>query len=216
MELCGDIGELVELRPGGDARLAIDVPIGLPSTAGPRRCDLEARSILKRVGRASSVFAPPARYMLDAADYAAVRALVEEERNRNPAAQGVSAQSAAIAPRVKQVDTWVRAHPGCHDWLVECHPELSWYVLSGGKPLLDKRSGSGLVRRLQLLRDLFPDAEERIAAAPWTGRQATLSDLLDAYAALSTAVRFARGPGEYEELGGGELDSEGVPMRMVM
>jgi predicted RNase H-like nuclease len=216
VELCGDIGELVELRPGGDARLAIDVPIGLPSTAGPRRCDLEARSILKRVGRASSVFAPPARYMLDAADYAAVRALVEEERNRNPAAQGVSAQSAAIAPRIKQVDTWVRAHPGCHDWLVECHPELSWYVLSGGKPLLDKRSGSGLVRRLQLLRDLFPDAEERIAAAPWTGRQATLSDLLDAYAALSTAVRFARGPGEYEELGGGELDSEGVPMRMVM
>jgi predicted RNase H-like nuclease len=218
VELCASIHEVAELRAGsgGAAKLAIDIPIGLPSTAGPRPCDLAARDILKQVGRASSVFVPPARYMLDAADdYTAIRALVEEERKLNPAARSISSQSAAIAPRIKQVDTWVRAHPECHDWLVECHPELSWYALSGGEHLLDKRSGSGLVRRLQLLQELFPDTEERIAAAPWTGKQATLADLLDAYAALSSALAFARGPNEYEELGGDERDSENVPMRMV-
>jgi predicted RNase H-like nuclease len=219
VRLCANVAELAELREqgGGEATVAIDVPIGLPDTAGYRACDLKAREILKQVGRASSVFAPPARYMLEAAgDYSAIRALVEEERKRNPAAHGISSQSAALAPKIKQVDVWVRTRPGCHEWLVECHPELSWYALSGGERLLDKRSGSGLVRRLQLLRELFPDAEERIAAAPWPGKQAALSDLLDAYAALSSALAFARSPDEYEELGEGEPDSEGLPMRMVM
>jgi predicted RNase H-like nuclease len=219
LRLFSNITELAEAREreGERPSVAIDVPIGLPDTAGYRACDSEARILLKQVGRASSVFAPPARYMLEAAgDYPAIRALVEQERQRNPAAKGISSQSAALAPKIKEVDSWVRAHPDCHVWLVECHPELSWYALSEREGLLDKRSGSGLVRRLQLLRELFPDAEECIAASPWSGKHATLSDLLDAYAALSSALAFARGPGEYEELGECERDAEGLPMRMVM
>jgi predicted RNase H-like nuclease len=219
LQLFPDVAALAAARDeaGGEASVAIDVPIGLPDTAGYRPCDHAARDILKNVGRQSSVFAPPARYMLKAAgNYPAIRALVEEQRQHNPAAKGISSQSAALAPKIREVDSWVRAHPDCHRWLVECHPELSWYALSGGESLLDKRSGSGLVRRLQLLRDVFPDAEERTASAPWSGKQATLSDLLDAYAALNSALAFARGPDHYEELGDAERDSEGLPMRMVM
>lgn len=60
--------------------MAIEVPIGLLDSVG-FACDLAARKLLK--GKASSVFAPPARYMLDAAgDYAAIRALVELQRVR--------------------------------------------------------------------------------------------------------------------------------------
>jgi predicted RNase H-like nuclease len=219
LQLCANIDDLATLRgeAGGSASLAIDVPIGLPPTAGYRACDLKAREILKQVGRASSVFAPPARYMLEAAgDYPAIRALVEEERKRRPNAKGISSQSAAIAPKVKEVDAWVRTHRESEGWLVECHPELSWYALSAGEKLLDKRSGSGLMRRLQLVRELFPDAEKRIASFRRPGKQATLSDLLDAYAALSSALAFARGPDAYEELGDGKRDDEKLPMRMVM
>jgi hypothetical protein len=70
------------------------------------------------------------------------------------------------------------------------------------------------MQRLQLVRPEFPDAEERLATAPWTSKQAELSDLLDAYAALSTALLFARE--EQEELGDGERDSEGILMRMAL
>ncbi|MDQ3770392.1 MAG: hypothetical protein M3370_13090 [Actinomycetota bacterium] len=59
----------------------------------------------------------------------------------------------------------------------------------------------------------FP-IEERIASAPWTGKRVALSDILDAYAALTTALVCARE--EQEELGEGERDSEGIPMRMAV
>jgi predicted RNase H-like nuclease len=213
LHLCKDIQQVVDLREGApEATLAIDVPIGLPDAVSYRDCDIEAR---KRLGRrANSVFAPPARYMLAVADdYAAIRDLVAEERRWDASTKGLSAQAAAITPKIQEVDDWVRVHDGCEAWLYECHPELSWHALSGGEVLPDKRSGAGPVCRLRLLRGLFPDAEDRLAMAPWPGRQATLSDLLDAYAALSTALACARG--EHTVLGG-ERDSEGVVMRIAM
>ena len=84
-------------------------------------------------------------------------------------------------------------------------PRLSFGALNGGAPLAaDKRSTAGVMRRLTLARHEFPDAEE-LAAAKWSSKQADLSDLLDAYAALSTALRCGRG--EHHELGDGERDA---------
>jgi predicted RNase H-like nuclease len=207
-------GEIAELRggAGASAKVAIDIPIGLLDSVDYRPCDLEARRRLG--GRANSVFAPPAHHMLEAAgDYPRMRALVEAERGRNPRAKGLSAQSAALAPRIAEVDRWVREHPGCEDWLFECHPELSFCALGDGRTLPDKRSGAGVVRRLQLIRELFPDAEERLAEAPWPGRQVESADLLDAYAALSTALVCAR---REQQVLAPEQDGRGVPMRIVM
>ena len=221
--LLGDIGEIARLRADSAAPVAIDIPIGLPEAGGFRPCDVAARRLLGR--RASTVFAPPARYLLPAAgDYTAMRALVARERERTPAAKGVSAQSAGIARKVREVDEWVRAHPDSERWLFECHPELSFLALDAGRPLereasrvrarpLDgKRSPAGARRRLQLVSAVFPDAAERIAAAPQAGSQAERSDWLDAYAALAAAVSVTRG--EHATLGAGR-DAEGVPMRIV-
>lgn len=215
LNLVADVDALAALRAdaGGSAAVAIDVPIGLLDSVEFRACDVAARKLLK--ARANAVFAPPARYMLDAAgDYAAIRALVEQHRLSNPGAKSLSAQAAGIAPKVAQVDAFMREHPEVETWMWECHPEVSLLALNDGAPLpADKRSAAGLVRRLQLVREQFPDAEQRLAAAPWPGRELALSDALDAYAALSTAVVCALG--QHEELGDGERDSAGVLMRMA-
>jgi predicted RNase H-like nuclease len=209
--LLGDVGEIARLRTDSAAPVAIDIPIGLPEAGGSRPCDVAARRLLGR--RASTVFAPPARYLLPAAgDYAAMRAIVARERRSNPAAKGVSAQSAGIARKVREVDEWVRAHPDSERWLFECHPELSFLALAAGRPLDGKRSPAGARRRLQLVSAVFPDAAEQTAAAPQPGRQAERSDWLDAYAALMTAVAVTRG--EHVTLGAAR-DAEGVPMRIV-
>ena len=78
----------------------------------------------------------------------------------------------------------------------------------------DKRSTAGVMRRLALVRHKVADAEEQLAAATWSSKQAELPDLLDAYAALSTALRCGRG--EHHELGDGERDAQGVSMRMAI
>jgi predicted RNase H-like nuclease len=214
LALFADVAEIARYREeaGRSAPVAIDIPIGLLDSVAFRPCDVAARRLLKR--RASSVFAPPARYMLAAAgDYGAIRALVEQERKTTPAAKSLSAQAAGIAPKVREVDDWVRAQPDSERWLFECHPELSFRALNDGAPAASKHSAAGLTPRRRLIRAEFPDAAQRLAAAPWIGTQAGLADLLDAYAALATALACARG--DQEALGGGERDAENVLMRIV-
>jgi predicted RNase H-like nuclease len=213
--LASDINELIALRehhaPG--AAVAIDVPIGLPATTSFRACDLQARELLKE--RRNSVFTPPARHLLAAGgDYQAALTLVAEEQKTNPAAKSLSAQAAGLIPKIAQVDEWVRAHADSEAWLWECHPELSFLALNNGNSLVgDKRSAAGLTHRLQLLRAEFPDIEDQLVNFEHGGEQAELSDVLDAYAALSTAVECARG--DQEELGDGTRDDAGILMRMA-
>jgi len=60
------------------AHVAVDMPIGLPATRGPRGCDRLARARLGR--RASCVFTPPTRRQLEARDVARRISLDEAER----------------------------------------------------------------------------------------------------------------------------------------
>jgi predicted RNase H-like nuclease len=197
---------------GGRAVVTIDVPIGLLPSVDHRPCDIEARELLG--DRRNSVFAPPARYMLAFADdYDAICRLVDKERETNPAAKGLSPYAAGITPKVREIDDWVRAHRESEEWLFECHPELCFQALAEGALPGPKTSAAGLVGRLQLVRAVFSDAEDQLGAAEWPAKQVGLSDLLDAYAALASAVRCGRG--HQEELGNGERDGEGLVMRMV-
>jgi predicted RNase H-like nuclease len=211
--LIGDVGEIARVRAEAAAPVAIDMPIGLLDSVDFRPCDVAARRLLGR--RASAVFAPPARYQLAAAgDYAAIRALIADERRSNPAAKGLSAQSAGIARKIREVDEWVRAHPDSELWLFECHPELSFIALNGGAPLAaGKRSPAGARERLRLVRATFPDAEEQLATVRRPVTRAGRTDWLDAYATLHSAVAIACG--EHVVLGGGARDAEGLPMRIV-
>lgn len=214
LQLFPSIDQLTAFREaaGGTAPVTIDVPIGLLDSVDYRPCDRQARELLGK-GRRESVFAPPARYMLTAADYPAIRKLVEDERQRNPKAKGLSAQAAGIVPKVKEVDDWVRAHRASEAWLYECHPELCFQALGGGSVPPPKASAAGPVVRLRLIREVFSDAEEQLAAATWPAKQVGLTDLLDAYAALASALQCGRG--RQQELGDGERDNQKLVMRMV-
>lgn len=205
--LLRDINEIARLRAENGAPVAIDIPIGLTEAGGFRPCDVAARRLLAH--RASTVFAPPARYLLPAAgDYAAMRALVARARRTDPAARSLSAQSAGLARKIREVDEWVREHPDSERWLFECHPELSFGALKGGLTLDGKRTPRGERQRLRLVAAAYPDAEEQISR----DTRAARDDWLDAYAALATAAAISRG--EHATLGGGR-DSHGVPMRIV-
>ena len=193
---------------GAQSPVAIDIPIGLPTEVGLRACDREARELLGE--RRSSVFSPPARFLVEAADapppFPRVQALVAERGG-----PGLSRQAAGILPKVHEVDGFLRADPRRADWLFEVHPELCFRELSGGATLPPKRSAAGGLARLELVRDRFPDAPAQ-AATGEAGRRAALADLLDAYAALWTALR--RREGRARAIGTGEDPVTGVPMRM--
>lgn len=210
LALHNTFADLAAVRAGTDAVMAVDVPMGLLDAVSPRLCDKQARSLLGP--RASTVFAPPSRPLLAAATFDDARALVAELKAADPAAAGISAQAFGIVPKVREVDTWLRAHPDAQAWLYECHPELSFYALAGGL-LADKRSAHGQVSRLQHITGEFPDAGAVIAASTFRARDADLTDVLDAYAALSSALHFR--DGDFEQLGG-EPDSAGLLMRIVL
>ncbi|HXZ84220.1 MAG TPA: DUF429 domain-containing protein, partial [Myxococcota bacterium] len=80
--------------------VAVDIPVGL-SDAGPRRCDQEARALLR--GRASSVFRAPIRPMLAARSQSEASAL-----GRSLDGKGISAQSWAITGKIREVDELLR------------------------------------------------------------------------------------------------------------
>ena len=178
----------------GAAAVALDVPIGLPEH-GVRRCDVAARLALAG-GGASSVFAAPGRRVLAAATYAEARALQPS----------LSAQAFGLVPRIREVDTALRARaPQVHDRVVECHPEVVFRRLAGS-PLPRKKSAAGALQRIGLLIDA-------LGPLPRTGPvQANVDDALDALACAWTARRWALGRATVL---GDDVDALGVPMRIV-
>ena len=179
----------------GAAAVALDVPIGLPEH-GVRPCDVAARLALAG-GGASSVFAAPTRRVLAAATYADARALQPS----------LSAQAFGLVPRIREVDTALRARaPQVHDRVVECHPEVVFRRLAG-RPLPRKKSAAGVLQRLAALT-------AALGSVPTDGPvRAAVDDALDALACAWTARRWARAQAEVL---GGEVDALGVPMRIVV
>ena len=200
---------LANLRPG-DVPVAVDIPMGLLESVDLRPCDRQARELLGE--RVSTVFAPPSRPLLAAASYADGRALIAEEQATSPGAEGVSAQSFGIAPKMRQADEYVRANPDAQRWLSECHPKLSFSVLTGGKVLVPRKGVSGQTERLRLLCDRFPGVLDALRSLPDSSKKAELADALDALVRLDTALRVCAK--DYERLGG-ETDAEGLVIRMM-
>jgi predicted RNase H-like nuclease len=202
---------------GGEAPVAVDIPIGLPDTVRYRACDEVARSRLPGPRR-GSVFHPPARYMLEYATepingkppaakvvFARVQELVAERQRRLDQAAAetaaerllrLSQQGSAILLKVAEVDAFLReplpaGERGRQRWLFEVHPEMCFRAMNDGHVPPPKTTAHGQLERLDLVRREFPDAERRIRAWP-EGKRSSLLDVCDAYAALWTALRWAR------------------------
>lgn len=169
-----------------DRRLvAIDIPIGLLESyrSGGRTCDAEARA---RLGwpRGTSVFSAPARCALAAPSYAEAKLLCPMSR-----------QSFGILPKVAEVDRAMS--PALQDRVVEVHPELTFAALNGPEIAMprgsralawSKKTPEGRAERSLLLA-----AHIALGRSLFRPAGAQPDDLLDALAALITAIRVASG-----------------------
>ncbi|MEO6124053.1 MAG: DUF429 domain-containing protein [Ilumatobacteraceae bacterium] len=186
---------------GYDA-VAIDMPIGMPASTA-RQSETEARRYLSP--RGSTVFPTPVRACLQATDYLDACAISLAERGVK-----LSKQSYAILPKIAEVDRALT--PQHTSRVAEAHPECSFVVMNDERPLATKHSADGIAQRCALVRRHFG---VEASALRMHGLSATLDDVLDAYAMLWTAERFAAGIHQTLPSNGDEFDERGLPMRIV-
>jgi predicted RNase H-like nuclease len=200
VEFVADLDVVVSALEAGDLAVAgIDIPIGLPET-GPRRCDVDARSMLGP--RRSSVFPAPVRGILGATAYDDAAA-----RCRVLSGKGLSRQAFGILSKVREVDLLMT--PRRQRSLVEVHPEVSFTVLSGEPMAHYKKTPAGWTQRVDALRGAFPDID-RHDGARISG--VGTDDVLDAFVTAWSARRWwGRG---HVQLGG-ERDARGLRMEII-
>ncbi|MCP8938679.1 DUF429 domain-containing protein [Alsobacter sp. SYSU M60028] len=192
------------------AAIAVDMPIGLPERIGPGGRGPE-RALRPLLGaRQSSVFAVPSRRAVFEADYraACAAALATSDPPRM-----VSKQCYFLFPKIREVDTALRADPTLPARLFESHPEGVFMMLNGGplahpKKVKSRPFAEGLAERRALLaRAGLPPG---LLAAP-PPRGAGPDDLLDAFACAVAARRIARGEARRFP-DNPERDAHGLPM----
>lgn len=202
-------GDIVEHGPF--ARIAVDMPIGLPERAGPggRAAERAVRHLLGK--RQSSVFSVPSRRAVYALDYAAA---CKESLEHSDPPRKVSKQSFAIFPKIKELDGLLRDNFDLVNIVHEVHPEVAFWRLNGERPLTEPKKVKnrpyppGLDERRRLLASagISPAI---LAAKPLRG--AAVDDMLDALAGLVIAKRLHDGiaqpfPTQYER------DEYGLPV----
>lgn len=189
----------------------IDIPIGLRDDSGdPRKCDTEARKQLGR-GRASSVFPAPIREILHESTYAEAH-----EKSQDLIGKGISKQSFAITPKIREVDTLLASNTLARDLIREVHPELCFWAFNSQQAMkFRKTTPEGFDERMAVLRHVLPESKE-IASdliARYLRKDVARDDIADALVALATAMQPADAlrtlPSEPEK------DSRGLPMEMV-
>ena len=175
------------------AVVAVDMPIGLPECAGPggRATENAVRPLLG--ARQSSVFSVPARAAIYAADYreACRLALANSDPPRK-----VSKQLFNIAPKIREVDEYLRANPAHAARVFEVHPELAFWRFNGARALSEPKKvksrpyapGLALRRGLLIAAGL---SEDIVNVAPPKGADA--DDVLDALACAEIARRILLG-----------------------
>lgn len=186
--VCGvaaSIGELVESLPE-DSRIFIDIPIGLleGGTEG-RLCDIGARRLLGP-GRGSSVFPAPYRPVLAAHSYEQAKQI-----SRQVSGRMLSRQAWFISPRIREVDDYLAANPALVGRLREVHPELAFWGLNQGWPMVHgKKTRPGFEERLGLLVSYLPAAPALVELALDRYRRKVVArdDILDALVNLVLAM----------------------------
>ena len=184
-QVLGSIEEVLTMSPV-PALVLVDIPIGL-LRAGPRQCEREARKLLGWP-RSASVFAAPLRACIAARSWeqaCSIRVRAEGKK--------ISLQSWGIVPKIRQVDAFLERHPAWKGRLREVHPELSFATWNGGRSMTHgKKTAEGRAERERLVHGHFGRSWEKAAADLPRGTFAR-DDLLDAFAALWSAERAARG-----------------------
>ena len=193
-----------------EAKLALlDIPIGLRGrNPDERLCDKGARALLGPA-RASSVFPGPSRYALECSSYEAASA-----KNRECTGRGLSKQSWAIAPKVREVDAFLQQEEQRHK-IREMHPEICFWALNGRRPMEhNKKTTEGYEQRIALLTEFLPGARKIVetALSQYPRKQLARDDIVDALVGAVTASL----PGILQTIPSmPEIDDAGLTMEIV-
>lgn len=182
--------------PERPAVIAVDMPVGLPERtgAGGRAAENAVRPLLGQ--RQSSVFSVPSRSAVYAADYSEARriALATSDPPKS-----IAKQLFNIAPKIREVDSALRADATLARRVFEVHPEVAFWRLNGNRALSEPKKFNnrcyepGLaLRRGLLIAAGLPVGP--VACAPPKG--AGPNDLLDALACAAIARRIHAGLAE--------------------
>jgi predicted RNase H-like nuclease len=183
-----------------DAIIAVDMPIGLPERAikGGRAPDWAAKEFLGP--RKGTVFLVPSRravYAREAVDtykqgYTRVCAVA---RKTSDPPRAPSIQAYSIFPRIQLIDQMLRQDEALRRRVFEVHPEVSFTVMNGDKPIPEPKKVKGRVhdpgmrcRKELLERKGF--ALGFLEAKPPRG--AALDDFYDACASAWSGARISR------------------------
>lgn len=191
--------------------ILIDIPIGLPSKEiKTRPCDRAARQVL-RPKRHHSIFSPPCREALAAANYPEAGRI-----NLGVCDRKISKQVWHISQKIKEVDELMSTHPAARDKLRETHPEVCFWSLAGKQPMTHyKKSPEGEAERRAVLNNYFGRSSAVIQTAldRYPRKQLARDDILDALVNAATAARLDRNiqtlPPEPV------TDTVGLPMQMI-
>lgn len=177
------------------ALILVDIPIGLPDENAPQReCDRKARRVLSP-HRHNSIFPPPSRAALAAAEY-------EEASDINARVTGrrLTRQAWNLTPKIREMDQLLRLNPRARALIRESHPELCFWALNGEQPLpQSKHDPAGQTARERLLAGVYPDGRImlRVARARFRTNDVHTHDILDA---LALAVTAAQGHNDLRSL----------------
>ena len=189
----------------------IDIPIGLLNSGSDERCcDTGARKLLRQP-RSSSVFPAPARQSLLANDYKEALKI-----NREITGRGLSKQSWAIVPKIREIDNLLTSQTNIQGIVRECHPELCFWALNGKTAMLyNKKKEEGKQERLNLLEQFFKPCHvlfEKVSSQ-FLRRQVAQDDIIDA---MICAVTAKYGYNKYKTVPLiPDKDSQGLSMEMV-
>ena len=207
------LGDLVKAAQDTD-RIFVDIPIGLPNGPMERQCDKKAREMLG-VPRASSVFRAPVRAVLGATNYAQACEISRATTQGNTRGKGISKQTFAIVPKIREVDGFLRDCPKARRLVREVHPEVCFQALAGTAMNHSKKKPVGFNERREVLLRACPCVDSLIGEvlAGTLRKHVARDDILDAAVAALTAcqdTKLLRSlPEERVE------DECGMPMQMV-
>jgi len=203
LAICANIVSALEFV--GDSRMVvIDIPIGIPSGAKVRDCDLEAREMLDQ--GSTRVFMAPPRETLTAktADEFQELHLLHRGKKAGYPVWG-------FLSKLKEVDRVITAD--LQTRIREFHPELAW-GRAAGKLLESKHDTTGLSQRLEILRSSACGLEDVLGWKKKVGKAAAIDDFLDALIGLSVAADALKGKTFRVPHQSTESDARGLSMEI--
>jgi predicted RNase H-like nuclease len=191
-----------------NALILIDIPIGLPDN-GKRKCDVEARKILKK--RAASVFPVPCRQAIHADTYKKACRI-----NQKILGVKLSMQTWNISEKIREVDDLLCSNDKARRSMRESHPEICLWALADQRPMTHyKKSNRGFAERRKLLKRINPATEKIVNSAMqrFLRKDLARDDILDA---IVLGISAASGKKSLDTIPKNPpRDAVGLPMEIV-